>query len=448
MNYIMNNTNGGGGDGGGCNGVDNSTDANREGVNFNYAYGRGPSSCNGQMNPVAFTSQFSGMMSDISNNPQNFSSTAEKEENLMSMMGSFCPTANSGGVGGNMIPFSPPGNDCLDSQGMSLAMVQMMRKRPNEDVGDEQPAKRGNFGSSGASDGNEKLFVPPSKEAKEGNENPSASSPAPRKEHIVFPPSKEGIKFYSRNDVLSGRGGGTNVHPGNSRFRDLINANRRTYLKARKNDKPAISRALVRTIREMNGRFLKKDEKLGLWFEIGDAAAREKTSQALRQRAPEMRKLLFEEEQRQRQQQMMMMMQQLQHPMGKGGMGEQGHSEGAFSQMGPVGRRIQNSGGAFTQMESMGGMGGDFAASSTGGGNQGAPNAGKVNNEVSPSLSTNYNIPHQMNWFSQDKNMILQRLATSGLNPQSLSSTQNNFDNMMTQTLLQQGMKPFTPRGA
>ena len=67
-------------------------------------------------------------------------------------------------------------------------------------------------------------------------------------------------------------------------------------MKARKNDKPAISRAIVRSVREKNGRFLKKDEKTGLWFEIGDDAAREKTSQALRQRAPEMRKLLFDTE--------------------------------------------------------------------------------------------------------------------------------------------------------
>jgi len=110
------------------------------------------------------------------------------------------------------------------------------------------------------------------------------------------PASKKGIAFFSDNDVLSGRGGGTNVHPGNRNFRDLINLHRRAYLKARKNDKPAISRAIVRAIRETNGRFLKKDEKTGLWLEIGDDAAREKTSQALRQRAPEMRKLLFDSE--------------------------------------------------------------------------------------------------------------------------------------------------------
>ncbi|KAL7579338.1 hypothetical protein ACA910_014014 [Epithemia clementina (nom. ined.)] len=117
------------------------------------------------------------------------------------------------------------------------------------------------------------------------------------KELAHIPPGEEGITIFGEHDVLSGRGGGTNVHPGNRTFRDLINQNRRTYLKARKNDKPAISRAIVRTIRELNGRFLKKDEKTGMWFEIGDDAAREKTSQALRQRAPEMRKLLFDSDQ-------------------------------------------------------------------------------------------------------------------------------------------------------
>jgi len=105
--------------------------------------------------------------------------------------------------------------------------------------------------------------------------------------------SMEGIENFRDNDVLSGRGGGTNVHVGNRNFRDLINFHRRTYLQARKNDKPAISRAVVRAIRESGGRFLKKMPKSHIWYEIGDDAAREKTSQALRQRAPEMRRLLF-----------------------------------------------------------------------------------------------------------------------------------------------------------
>ena len=107
---------------------------------------------------------------------------------------------------------------------------------------------------------------------------------------------KQGQIDFEDNDVLSGRGGGTNVHPGNRNFRDLINLHRRAYLKARKNDKPAISKAIVRAIRESGGKFLKKNNRDNLWYEIGDSAAREKTSQALRQRAPEMRKLLFDAE--------------------------------------------------------------------------------------------------------------------------------------------------------
>lgn len=128
------------------------------------------------------------------------------------------------------------------------------------------------------------------KKAKTDTELTDKADPSP------IPASKEGTSFFNDADVLAGRGGGTNVHPGNRNFRDLINLHRRAYLKARKNDKPAISRAIVRSVRDNNGRFLKKDDKSGLWFEIGDDAAREKTSQALRQRAPEMRKLLFDTE--------------------------------------------------------------------------------------------------------------------------------------------------------
>lgn len=52
------------------------------------------------------------------------------------------------------------------------------------------------------------------------------------------------LSNYCRTTII-GRGGGTNLHPGNRQFRDLINLYRRDYLKARKNDKPAISRSIV-----------------------------------------------------------------------------------------------------------------------------------------------------------------------------------------------------------
>lgn len=137
-------------------------------------------------------------------------------------------------------------------------------------------------------------------------ESPKSSAPAtePAKKRATSieaaratDPSK-GMEEVSEHDVLCGRGGATNVHPGNRYFRSLINKFRDQYLRSRKIDKPHISRAIVTEIRNRNGRFLKKDEKLGLWFEIGDDLAREKTSQALRQRAPDHRRRLMVEDQK------------------------------------------------------------------------------------------------------------------------------------------------------
>ncbi len=129
------------------------------------------------------------------------------------------------------------------------------------------------------------------------------------------PPGTVGISTHAEDDVLSGRGGGTNSHPGNRYFRELINTHRYEYLRAKKNDKPHISRSIVNVIRAKKGRFLKKDEDDGLWYEIGDDLAREKTSQALRQKAPEHRKIVEEHDKRV-QQQMTIMNTPQSFPMG------------------------------------------------------------------------------------------------------------------------------------
>ena len=92
---------------------------------------------------------------------------------------------------------------------------------------------------------------------------------------------------YNDNDVLCGRGGRTNQHIGNRRFLSLVRDNREQYLQSEKSDKPFIVLYVVHAIRRRNGRFLKKDEKLGLWIEIGDRAARDKAAQALRRGGPE-----------------------------------------------------------------------------------------------------------------------------------------------------------------
>lgn len=99
-------------------------------------------------------------------------------------------------------------------------------------------------------------------------------------------PSKTPVPEATDNDVLFGRGGMTNSHPGNRRFRDIIALHRPDYIRAVKMDKPAVARKIVRSIRmgHPRGRFLKKGED-GHWYDVGDRTAAEKTSQGLRERS-------------------------------------------------------------------------------------------------------------------------------------------------------------------
>jgi len=83
------------------------------------------------------------------------------------------------------------------------------------------------------------------------------------------------------NDVLLGRGGGTNRHNGNIYYRNLVSKKQPAYVQAKKMDKSIIAKSIVANIRERNGRFLKNDA--GSWVDVGDRRATEKTSQALRE---------------------------------------------------------------------------------------------------------------------------------------------------------------------
>lgn len=97
-------------------------------------------------------------------------------------------------------------------------------------------------------------------------------------------------KEFTSNDVLCGRGGLTNNAPGNIFFRKLVRMKQQVYLLASKREKAGVAREIVETIRSLNppGRFLKKDSN-GVYTDIGDRKAREKTSQALREGAPNIR---------------------------------------------------------------------------------------------------------------------------------------------------------------
>lgn len=91
--------------------------------------------------------------------------------------------------------------------------------------------------------------------------------------------------------ISLGRGGLTNHHKGNKRFRDIVALHRPDYVRAPKIQKPSVARVIVRAIRNGDppGRFLRKDEKSGKWVDVGDKKAAEKTSQALREKTNEER---------------------------------------------------------------------------------------------------------------------------------------------------------------
>lgn len=84
--------------------------------------------------------------------------------------------------------------------------------------------------------------------------------------------------------ILAGRGGRSNRHPGNKRYRQVVAEMkimyRGTKAKAIKTD---LSRAIVKYVFGYGGRFVKKDEETGSYYVLSPGEARKKTSQALRE---------------------------------------------------------------------------------------------------------------------------------------------------------------------
>jgi hypothetical protein len=81
------------------------------------------------------------------------------------------------------------------------------------------------------------------------------------------------------------------VHPGNTQWRMLVAANKELYITLPKKQKMLLSQSIVNAVRSQmpSGRFLQKDMHNDLWYDVGDKRAQEKTSQALREGAPEIR---------------------------------------------------------------------------------------------------------------------------------------------------------------
>lgn len=137
----------------------------------------------------------------------------------------------------------------------------------------------------------EHAFLPPPSSCRALTEKkritPDKTKLTPSISPVPVPPSKTPVALdmshVNNNDVLCGRGGGTNSQVGNRRFRQLVQDHQPQYLTARRKEKPMIARKIVRIIRQRGGRFMKRDDATEHLFEVGDNKAEAKTSQALRE---------------------------------------------------------------------------------------------------------------------------------------------------------------------
>jgi len=107
------------------------------------------------------------------------------------------------------------------------------------------------------------------------------------------------------HDVLLGRGGGTNSHPGNVKFRELVKNHKKRYLAATKMDKPKVAKEVVDLWRQLDppGRFLTPSSEPPkgprsprdgpkVWVEVDEKEARKKASQCLRERTDDVKEYL------------------------------------------------------------------------------------------------------------------------------------------------------------
>ena len=119
--------------------------------------------------------------------------------------------------------------------------------------------------------------------------SPVAPLPSTTKTKGKAAPRKSGKRYIANptdTDILMGRGGKSNHHPGNKRYREEIQNFKKTYSElTNKEEKTDLSRHVVDFVHKYKGRFLALDKTHDppRWYEITDAVARRKVSQALRE---------------------------------------------------------------------------------------------------------------------------------------------------------------------
>lgn len=108
--------------------------------------------------------------------------------------------------------------------------------------------------------------------------------PSKRKPRKIIPEVKEYVETYTDADVLFGRGGRSNHHPGNKIYRDIVTEKQPFYRNCDKNEKTKVAQSIVDAVTiEAKGRFLELDKATSMWYLVPNIVARRKVGQALRE---------------------------------------------------------------------------------------------------------------------------------------------------------------------
>jgi hypothetical protein len=84
-------------------------------------------------------------------------------------------------------------------------------------------------------------------------------------------------------DCVLGRGGKSNHHPGNKRYRSEVQHLQKWYKSSGKAEKTDLAQCLVNFVHSYGGRFVKQEKSTGRWYVVSNLVARRKASQALRE---------------------------------------------------------------------------------------------------------------------------------------------------------------------
>ena len=109
---------------------------------------------------------------------------------------------------------------------------------------------------------------------------------------LLIGKSDDGCDIVPRiEDILFGRGRRINNHPGNIRFREVVDKYKLEYHRANRVDKQILSRRIVAALRNATppSRFLIKDKETNTWDDAGDKLALRKVTGALREKGSEHR---------------------------------------------------------------------------------------------------------------------------------------------------------------